>query len=124
MKIHKTRGQLCCPKPNYTLWKVAFSVKMIYHGLISATRTRWISGLTFKITTEHEIKNEETIIVILESIAKVYQEGVVDLQRGEKMDEAYTVEWCRTSSSNRLSWMIPVTAPYLTHFFLSTPLSA
>ena len=82
MKIHKTRGKLCCPKPNYTLRKVAFSVKMIYHGLISATRTRWISGLTFKITTEHEIKNEETIIVILESIAKVYQERVVDLQRG------------------------------------------
>ena len=125
MKIYKTRGQLCCPKPNCTLWKGAFSVKMIYHGLISAICTRWKSGLTSKITTGHEIKNEETIIVILKGIAEVYQEGMVDLHsRGEKLDEAYTVEWCRTSSSNRLSWMISATALYLTHFFLSMSLSA
>jgi hypothetical protein len=63
---------------------------MIYHDLISALRTRWKSGLTSKITTKHEIKNEETIIIVLESIAKVDQERVVDLHRGgEETDEAH-----------------------------------
>jgi hypothetical protein len=40
MKIHKTGGQLCSPKANYVLWKVASGVEMIYHGVISALRTR------------------------------------------------------------------------------------
>jgi hypothetical protein len=47
-------------------------------------------GLTSKVTTKHEIKNEETIIIILESISKVDQERVVDLHRGgEEMNEVY-----------------------------------
>jgi hypothetical protein len=38
--------------------------------------------LTSKITTKHEVKNEEAIIIVLESIAEVDQERVIDLHRG------------------------------------------
>jgi len=62
VKIHETRGQLSSPKANYVLRKIALAVKMIS-----------------KVATEHEVQDEEAIIVILESIAKVDQEGVVDL---------------------------------------------
>lgn len=37
--------------------------------------------LTSKITTKHKVKNEEAIIIVLESIAEVDQEGVIDLHR-------------------------------------------
>jgi hypothetical protein len=46
------------------------------------THGRWKSGLTSKITTKHEVKYEEAIIIVLESIAEVDQEGVIDLHRG------------------------------------------
>jgi len=46
------------------------------------THGRWKSGLTSKVTTKHEVKNEEAIVVVLESIAKVDQERVIDLHRG------------------------------------------
>ena len=59
-------------------------------------------GLTSKVPTKHEIKNEETIFIILESISKVDQERVVDLHRGVRKWTRY-MERCRTSSSNRRS---------------------
>jgi hypothetical protein len=62
MKICHTRGQLCCPEANYALRKVAFGIYVIP-----------------KITTKHEVKNEEAIIIVLESIAEVDQERVIDL---------------------------------------------
>jgi hypothetical protein len=40
MKIHKTGGQLCCPEAYYAFREVAFGIKMIYHGIISALRMR------------------------------------------------------------------------------------
>lgn len=46
------------------------------------THERWKLGLTSKITTEHEVKNKEAIIIILESIAEVDQERVIDLHGG------------------------------------------
>ena len=46
------------------------------------THERLKSGLTSKITTKHEVKDEEAIIIVLESIAEVDQEGVIDLHRG------------------------------------------
>jgi hypothetical protein len=87
VKICQTRGQLCCPKANYALRKVAFGIYVIYDGLISTLLTRDAkSGLTSKITTKHEVKNEEAIIIVLESIAEVDQERVVDLHRwGEEV---------------------------------------
>ena len=48
------------------------------------THERCKSGLTPKITTKHEVKNEEAIIIVLESIAEVDQERVIDLHRGVK----------------------------------------
>jgi hypothetical protein len=45
------------------------------------THERWKSGPTSKITTKHEVKNEEAIIIVLESIAEVDQERVIDLHR-------------------------------------------
>jgi hypothetical protein len=46
------------------------------------THERWKSGHTPKITTKHKVKNEEAIIIVLESIAEVDQEWVIDLHRG------------------------------------------
>jgi hypothetical protein len=40
VKICHTRGQLCRPKANYALRKVAFGINVIYNGLISTLRTR------------------------------------------------------------------------------------
>lgn len=62
MKIRHTRGQLCCPEANYGLRKVTLGIYVIS-----------------KITTKHEVKNEEAIIIVLESIAEVAQERVIDL---------------------------------------------
>jgi len=38
--------------------------------------------LTSKVATKHEVEDEETVVIILESIAKVDQERVVDLRKG------------------------------------------
>jgi hypothetical protein len=38
--------------------------------------------LTSKVSTEHEVEDEETVVIILESIAEVDQERVVDLRKG------------------------------------------
>lgn len=46
------------------------------------THERCKSGLTSKVTTKHEVKNEEAIIIVLESIAEVDQERAVDLHDG------------------------------------------
>lgn len=62
VKIRKTRGQLGHPKANCVLRKIAPGVEMIS-----------------KVATKHEVEDEEAIIIILESITKVDQEGVVDL---------------------------------------------
>ena len=35
--------------------------------------------LTSEIPSQHEIQHEETVLVVLESIAKVYNEWVIDL---------------------------------------------
>lgn len=35
VKVRQTRGQLCCPKANYALRKVAFVIYVIYDGLMS-----------------------------------------------------------------------------------------
>lgn len=40
------------------------------------------SRLTSKITAKHKVKNEEAIIIVLERIAEVDQERVIDLQKG------------------------------------------
>ena len=46
--------------------------------------------LTSKITTKHEVKDKETIIIVLESIAEVDHERVVDLHRGgEEVDKVH-----------------------------------
>jgi hypothetical protein len=88
MKICHTRGQLCCPKANNALWEVALVIYVVYDVLISTlpTHERWKSRLTSKVTTNHQVKNEEAIIIVLESIAEVDQERVVDLHRkGEEV---------------------------------------
>lgn len=46
------------------------------------THDRCKSRLTSKITAKHKVKNEEAIIIVLESIAEVDQERVIDLHRG------------------------------------------
>jgi hypothetical protein len=38
--------------------------------------------LTSKVATKHEVEDEETVVIILESIAKVDQERVVNLRKG------------------------------------------
>ena len=37
---------------------------------------------TSKVPTKHEVEDEETVVIVLESIAKVDQERVVDLRKG------------------------------------------
>jgi hypothetical protein len=46
------------------------------------THERCKSGLTSKITTKIEVKNEKAIVIVLESIAEIDQERAIDLHRG------------------------------------------
>ena len=42
--------------------------------------SRWKSGHTSKITTKHEVENEEAVVIVLECITKVDQERVINLR--------------------------------------------
>lgn len=78
---------------------------------------------TSKVATQHEIKHKEAIIVVLECITEVDQEGVVHLHfGGEALNRAQ--EGLLTSSRTRLSWMVLATAFCLMHCCLSMYLSA
>jgi hypothetical protein len=90
VKIHETGGELGHPKAYYVLGKVALAIEVIYHDVMSTLRhEKWEWNLTSQITTPHEVENEETVLIILESVAEVDQERVVDLDiRGEELDSA------------------------------------
>jgi hypothetical protein len=82
VKICNTRGQLGRPKANYVLRKISPGIEVIYNDLVGIPQEGMKMKLTPKIATKHEIEDEETVIIVLESVAKVDQEGVIDLHRG------------------------------------------
>ena len=84
-----------------------------------------IPALTPEVASEHKVKYEKAILVVLEGIAQVDDERVIDLYRCEgagcepkpKVTAARAESfraWQRTSSSSFLSWTIFETAFCLT----------
>lgn len=78
---------------------------------------------TSQISTKHEVQDKEAILVVLEGISQIYNEGMVDL-------DAVSGEWWMgfgivlTSSNNLRSCMMLLTARILTHLDLLMYLSA
>lgn len=75
--------------------------------------------LTAQIPSQHKIKDEEAVLIILKRIPQIYDERMVNLSvitvspRSEAFDRQ-----SRTSSRSRRSWTMLATAFILTHFCL------
>jgi hypothetical protein len=84
------------------------------------------NGRTAKVTTEHEVEDKETILVILERVAEVDDERVVNLRDTDAsiLSGASGCEWGLTLSRSLRSWMMFPTAFILTAFILLMYLSA
>ena len=89
---------------------------------VRASWTLDVSGLTPQVTSEHQVDNEEAVLVILESVTHVHNKGVIDLRPGNEFKTACWINrhsaGGRTSSSNRRSWIMFATAFILTHLAL------
>ena len=62
-------------------------------------REQMLRVLTTQITAEHKVEDKESILVVLESVAKVDEEWVVDLESVSKWKSCEE----RTSSKSLLS---------------------
>ena len=81
MKKSQSRSQLRDVKPNSLFWKRPHTLEVNCKdgaiGIVGAfdiTCTR-----TAQVPSQHQVQNEEAVLVILESVAKVDEERMVDL---------------------------------------------
>jgi len=52
---------------------------MTYNSLDRSRRERAVGALTAKVSTQHQIQDEEAILIILERVSQIHYERVVDL---------------------------------------------